>query len=121
MEYREIQFVRFCTNKDGKPTVIPQREEVISLCVILNEWSAGKLAGFLPKEIEKQHTQNKEFGMSSEAGDHEVIITKSTTLLRRLSWDTKHEPVVEFERKLETSRIISIIENWDRCLHEISK
>jgi hypothetical protein len=121
MEYREIPFVEFRIEQNSIPIVIPQREEIVPLCVILNEWAVGKLAGYLPKEIEAQHRKNRDFGMTSEDGRHEVTISKSTTVLRRLSWSTRRDTTIEFERKLETQRIISIINKWDQYLGEISK
>jgi len=114
----EGSFVFYYKDQRGYPIAIAQREEVVSLCIILNEWSSEKMIDYIPIEIKKKHSLNEAFGMGSQDDQHKVVISPKSTTLTRFKHRGHYDYVTEFERIIDTKRILSIIDTWNKLLAE---
>ncbi|MET0123093.1 MAG: hypothetical protein ABW124_18795 [Candidatus Thiodiazotropha sp. 6PLUC9] len=111
-----IDFVKYSISKDGTPVITPQREDLVSLCVILNEWSRPGSNYNLPFEVRNLIDKNETYKMSSEDGDHQVDISLVETVLRRCKRTINDELKICSEFQFGTKEILLIIEKWHELL-----
>ena len=116
MEEPRYDFVKFVIRQDGMPIILPQREDLVSLCVILNELAWPNMAGDLPDHIKKCHLSNKSALFGSEDDAHKVDIKPSVTTMQRINISKEGKVDIRSEFHLDTKEIIKIINKWDSML-----